>query len=172
MFERRRRVLLNRNCGGLCGKRIGSKTFDSPWVFLRHVVLVPYNRPSRLKRSAARFLLSSSDTAPAACSVDTRRAAATARRRSWLVRHSSTGWDRVAIHGPARWPEEHSGSACADAPGDAGAVTRRAGRAVPGWVSKSPESSASFVPSAVRVNIETVYSARREADLLMTSTGP
>src|SRR6516162_2606218 len=31
--------------------------------------------------------------------------------------------------------------------------------------------SASFDPSAVRVNIETVYSARREADLVMTSTG-
>src|SRR6516164_5225614 len=29
--------------------------------------------------------------------------------------------------------------------------------------------SASFDPSAVRVNIETVYSARREADLVMTS---
>jgi hypothetical protein len=31
--------------------------------------------------------------------------------------------------------------------------------------------SASFVPSAVRVNIVAVYSARREADLVMTSTG-
>ena len=31
--------------------------------------------------------------------------------------------------------------------------------------------SASFGPSAVRVNAETVYSARREADLVMTSTG-
>src|ERR1700756_755411 len=31
--------------------------------------------------------------------------------------------------------------------------------------------SASFDPSAVRVNIATVYSARREADLVMTSTG-
>jgi len=31
--------------------------------------------------------------------------------------------------------------------------------------------SASFGPSAVRVNAETVYSGRREADLVMTSTG-
>ncbi len=31
--------------------------------------------------------------------------------------------------------------------------------------------SASFGPSAVRVNTETVYSARREADLVMTSIG-
>src|SRR5215467_11187531 len=31
--------------------------------------------------------------------------------------------------------------------------------------------SASFGPSAVRVNIESVYSARREADLVMTSIG-
>ena len=31
--------------------------------------------------------------------------------------------------------------------------------------------SASFVPSAVRVNIEAVYSVRREADLVMTSIG-
>jgi len=31
--------------------------------------------------------------------------------------------------------------------------------------------SASFDPSAVRVNNEAVYSARREADLVMTSTG-
>jgi len=30
--------------------------------------------------------------------------------------------------------------------------------------------SASFGPSAVRVNTETVYSGRREADLVMTST--
>ena len=30
--------------------------------------------------------------------------------------------------------------------------------------------SASFDPSAVRVNNETVYSARREADLVMTPT--
>jgi len=28
-----------------------------------------------------------------------------------------------------------------------------------------------YIPSAVRVNIETVYSASREADLVMTSTG-
>ena len=28
-----------------------------------------------------------------------------------------------------------------------------------------------YIPSAVRVNIETVYSASREADLVMTSIG-
>src|SRR5262249_8668960 len=44
---------------------------------------------------------------------------------------------------------------CADAPTDVGAATRRVGRAVPGWASKSPESV--FPPAASE-------SARRRVD--------
>jgi hypothetical protein len=48
--------------------------------------------------------------------------------------------------------------------------------ALPIWTSAFPELSSnrlistSFGPSTVRVNTETVYSGRREADLAMTST--
>src|SRR5215468_823422 len=204
-------------------------------------------------------------------SVAKRCMAAGARTRSSLARHSSTGWDRVAIRWPTRWPAGHFVSACADAPTDADATTSRADRAVLCWASRSPETvslpttsestrhrvdhvfacgvlrheslwhprlgirslilpagsettasvqslrcppapgaevwnktpalpclrastcdsrvehrqrllasvqitsynshSASFGPSAVRVNTETVYSGRREAGLVMTSTG-
>src|ERR1043166_8724247 len=63
-----------------------------------------------------------------------------ARRRSSLAYHGSPGWDRVAIHGPARWPARHFVFACAAAPSDADVATRLADQAVPLRASRSPGS--------------------------------
>src|SRR5215469_13912925 len=104
---------------------------------------------------AFRFLRPYGDTELARHSVAKSCVAAGARTRFSLARHSSIGWDRVAIHSPRRWPAAHFVPACADAPIGGGAATRRVSRAVPGWASKSPESD--FRPTALE-------SARRHGD--------
>src|SRR5215470_6029781 len=85
-------------------------------------------------------------TSPVTGCADKRRVAATARTRSWLVRHSSTARDRAVNHSPRQWPAGCSVCVCACAPTDDDEVAEPADQAAPGLAARSPEND--LLPAA------------------------